>query len=89
MELEKRVVLTKTIKKEIFDGIYSFPNIAPNEKKFTFHYLHPGTYYLTIVCDKNKDGYASHGDITSKSQKIIVDPNSTKFASVNGITIQN
>jgi hypothetical protein len=35
------------IKMDLFNGIFSFPEIVANQTNFTFTYLHPGEYYLT------------------------------------------
>lgn len=70
------------VKKELFDGILSFPEINASESTFTFTYLHLGEYYLTAVADTDGNGYASKGDATSGSQKIIVDTEDLKEVEV-------
>lgn len=77
------------IKQELFDGIFLFPDLAQNQKEFTFNYLHPGNYYLTIIADINKDGYASKGDICNKSLFLSVKPNSKSELDVKNIKVQN
>lgn len=77
------------IKQSLFDGIFLFPDIAANQQEFTFEYLHPGDYYVTIVSDLNKDGFASKGDITSKSTAISVKPNAKQEIEIKGITNKN
>lgn len=77
------------IKKDLFDGVLSFPVIVANETSFTFNYLHPSEYYLTIVADVNKDGYISKGDITSTPQVIKVAPKSKETVVVKNIKMIN
>lgn len=77
------------IKQSLFDGIFAFPQIIPNQESFTFHYLHPGSYYLTVVADVNQDGYISKGDITSKSTFIIVNPESEDIIDMDNIMVEN
>ncbi len=55
-----------------FNSVVAFPNLKAKTSEFTFHYLHPGEYYVTVVADKNKDGFISRGDKTSASKLIIV-----------------
>jgi len=59
---------------ERFDSVLSFPEINPGNTEFTFTYLHPGNYYLTVVSDLNDDHYPSKGDFTHKSMELIVLP---------------
>ncbi len=62
------------VKKSLFDGVLSFPEIIAHQKEFTFTYLHPGAYYVTLVSDINNDGFASEGDIISKSTLVKIPP---------------
>lgn len=77
------------IKQEHFDGIFQFPELVANSEQFTFYYLHPGDYYLTVVGDANEDGYISLGDITNASQRITVLPEQHQKINATGIRIQN
>lgn len=77
------------VKQSLFDGILSFPQLSPNQTAFTFHYLHPGNYYLTIVADINKDGYISKTDITSKSHFVSVSPQTEEVVIIKNITLNN
>ncbi len=77
------------LKKELMDGVLSFPEIIPNQKEFTFTYLHPGNYYLTLAADIDKNGYISKEDILSKSTFIEIKPNSKQEISVDQIQFKN
>ena len=73
----------------ITDEILSFPEIVGTQNEFTFTYLHPGTYYLTVIADANENGYVSPGDITHASKKVIVLPTSEQKIVVKGVNVQN
>lgn len=74
---------------EAYDTLLHFPTLENNEDLFLFTYLHPGTYYLTIVADKNNDGSPSQGDILSISKQITVAPLENKVENVTNIDVQN
>ena len=74
---------------DVFDGILSFPEIAAGHSEFTFTYLHPGKYFITLVADLNHDGYASAGDISSASREILVGPEEEVKITVDDINNQN
>ena len=73
------------IREDLFDGVLSFPLISPEQTEFTFTYLHPGQYFVTIIADTNKDGYISKGDIMSKSVEFTVKPNTSERLTIEGI----
>ncbi len=77
------------IREDLFDGVLSFPLISPEQTEFTFTYLHPGQYFVTIIADTNKDGYISKGDIMSKSVELTVKPNTSERLTIEGIHNQN
>ena len=62
------------ISAEAFNSILHFPELEADAEKFQFTYLHPGTYYLTVIADHNGDQLPGSGDISSKSQKITILP---------------
>ena len=72
-----------------FDTLLHFPTLENGENNFLFTYLHPGTYYLTIVADKDSNGAAGQGDITSISKQITIAPLENKIEDVTNIDIQN
>ncbi|CAL2062831.1 hypothetical protein [Tenacibaculum sp. 190524A05c] len=74
---------------EAYDTLLHFPSLENNEDTFLFTYLHPGTYYLTVIADKNNDGGPSEGDIVSISKEIIVAPLENKTENVTNIDVQN
>lgn len=74
---------------DVFNGILMFSDLTAGENVFTFTYLHPGTYYLTVVADVNRDGYPSKGDVTHASVRVEVAPEHTTKVQVPGLTVQN
>ena len=74
---------------EAYDTLLHFPSLENNEDTFLFTYLHPGTYYLTVIADKNNDGGPSEGDIVSISKEIIIAPLENKTENVTNIDVQN
>ncbi|CAL2087556.1 hypothetical protein [Tenacibaculum sp. 190524A05c] len=74
---------------EAYDTLLHFPSLENNEDTFLFTYLHPGTYYLTVIADKNNDGGPSEGDIVSISKEIIITPLENKTENVTNIDVQN
>ncbi|MCR9246179.1 MAG: hypothetical protein NXI31_14205 [bacterium] len=72
-----------------FDGVLMFSRLTACETEMTFTYLHPGTYYVTAVCDKNGDGYPSAGDLSHKSVKIEVLPRSAGEVRLPAVDVQN
>ncbi len=77
------------LKKGLADGVYSAPVIAANETNFVFQYLHPGNYYLTVICDRDANGYPSSGDLSNKSKLVRVAPTLVKSITAKEINIEN
>ena len=76
------------ISAEAFNSILHFPELEADAKKFQFTYLHPGTYYLTVIADHNGDQLPGSGDISSKSQKITVLPEGDHSLNLSTLNIQ-
>lgn len=74
--------------KDRFDGILSFPEIHPGQTHFNYTYLHPGSYYLTVVADVNDDHFPSKGDFTHTSIPLEVLPKTEMEVTVSGIKVQ-
>lgn len=72
-----------------FKDVLLFPSLIPTQDTFTFTYLHPGNYFVTVIADKNGDGLPSIGDITHPSQNITISPNGQHQIIINNITTQN
>ena len=64
------------LREDVGNGILMFPEIAPSQDRFTFTYLHPGTYFLTVVADLDGDGFPSSNDAASPSRPITVEKES-------------
>ncbi len=77
------------VRKDLFDGLLQFPELGAGEEEFTFTYLHPGTYYVTVAADLNGDGYASKGDVLQASREIVVEPMDHANVRVEGPWVQN
>lgn len=63
------------IEEDRFNGVLMFPELINTQNEFTFTYLHPGEYYLTVVADKDASGYISKSDVSSVSKKIVIPKN--------------
>lgn len=72
-----------------FNSILHFPTLTEKENSFLFTYIHPGSYYLTIIADKNNDLTISNGDITNISTAFTLNNKEHKTLSVNNINYQN
>ena len=77
------------VRGDVLDSLLLFPDIAGTEDEFTFTYLHPGTYYLSVIADKNRDGLPSMGDITHRPVQVTVDPESHPRIAVDNINVRN
>lgn len=72
-----------------YDTLLHFPVLENQETSFVFTYLHPGTYYVTVIADMNNDGAPSEGDILSPSKEVIVAPLENKVETITNIDVQN
>ncbi len=45
------------IREDLLNTLLSFPELGAKETDFTFMYMHPGTYYLTVIADMDGDGF--------------------------------
>lgn len=74
-----------------FDSVLHFPTIdkQDTETSFIYTYLHPGTYYLTVISDKNANLSPGQGDIMSPSRMITIAPQENKTETVTNINVQN
>ena len=74
---------------DLLDGLLSFPKISGKQNEFTFTYLHPGKYFLTVVADMDGDGYPSPGDVTHPITPIEVKPRWKGSVTVNNLNVRN
>lgn len=77
------------LREDFADGLLLFPEVSSTEEEFTFTYLHPGRYFLTVIVDANGDGFPSPGDITAPSRAILMEPESRQTVQVDGLEVQN
>ena len=77
------------LRSDLLDGLLLFPEISGNQNEFTFTYLHPGKYFLTVIADMDADGYPSPGDITHTRTEITVAPESAARIAIRNVTVRN
>ncbi len=77
------------IKMDLLDGLFSFPELSSVAEEFTFTYLHPGKYYLTVFADMDEDWYPSPGDICNPSLAVELKPGEKRSVKVDQLTGQN
>ena len=77
------------IRSDLLDGLLLFPEIDGKSSEFTFTYLHPGEYYLTVIADMDADGFPTPGDVTHALQKVVVKPKSTESVKIRGMNVKN
>jgi hypothetical protein len=77
------------LQEDVANSLLMFPEITGEQNEFTFTYLHPGQYYLTVIADMNGDSFPTPGDLTHPSKKITVKPRSNDSVKVTGIEVQN
>ena len=77
------------IRSDLLDGLLLFPEISGKQDEFTFTYLHPGKYFLTVIADMDADGYPSPGDITHTRTEITVKPKSAERIAIRNMTVKN
>lgn len=77
------------IREDLLDTLLLFPELAKNQSEFTFTYLHPGDYYLTVIADIDGDGFPSPGDITHPRRKVTVKPKSKQTIVIDDMRVKN
>lgn len=77
------------IREDLLNTILSFPELGPKQEEFTFTYLHPGKYFLTVVADMDGDGFPSPGDITHPQISFEVKPNANTEVVVKELEVKN
>ncbi|MGB0871078.1 MAG: hypothetical protein ACPGSD_15920 [Flavobacteriales bacterium] len=77
------------LKFENFNSVLLFSQFIPDQNEFLFTYVHPGTYYVTVIMDINQDGAPSAGDITHITKQITVDPLGQHEVTIDNINVQN
>ena len=77
------------IREELLNTLLLFPELVKNQSEFTFTYLHPGDYFLTVIADMDGDGFPSPGDITHGRRKITVKPRSKQTVRITDMNVKN
>ncbi|MEM8678748.1 MAG: hypothetical protein AAGF97_05240, partial [Planctomycetota bacterium] len=77
------------VRSDLLDGLLSFPELGPQQDTFTFTYLHPGRYSLTVVADMDGDGYPSPGDVSHPATEVHVAPKSEITVQVKNLDVRN
>ena len=62
---------------------------SAKQNEFTFTYLHPGKYFLTVVADMDGDGLPSPGDITHPRMELNVRPKSDGSVTIHNLNVRN
>ncbi|PZW42612.1 hypothetical protein LX95_00928 [Mesonia algae] len=66
-----------------------FPILSVEENQFLMTYMHPDTYYITVVADMDGDFAISEGDITHPQQMLTIAPLGQEEITIENISIQN
>ncbi len=77
------------VREELIDTLLLYPELNGRTDSFTFTYLHPGDYFLTVVADMDTDGYPSPGDITHPATRISVRPETRESVTVDNLNVRN
>ena len=77
------------IREDLLNTLLLFPELAKNQSEFTFTYLHPGDYYLTVIADMDGDGFPSPGDITHARRRVTVEPKSKQKVTITDMNARN
>lgn len=56
------------------NSVLQFPVLDSSSSSYTFVYLHPGSYYVTVISDTNGDGTFSSGDAATVSEAMTFNP---------------
>lgn len=72
-----------------FNSVMLFSQFIPQQDEFLFTYIHPGTYYVTVIMDVNGDGGPSQGDYTHVKTSIEVTDQGQHELTIKDINIQN
>ena len=88
-ESGKFITRGRYIRLDLLDTLLSFPELAKTIDEFTFTYLHPGDYFLTVVADMDGDGYPSPGDVTHPVTPVTVAPESHVRVRISHLEVRN
>lgn len=72
-----------------WNSILQFPVLTQGESQTEITYLHPGTYYITVVADMDGDYSIGEGDFTHVKKQITIDPSGMHTVLIDGLTVQN
>lgn len=72
-----------------YDTALHFPILSIEENQFLMTYMHPGTYYVTVVADMDGDFSISEGDITHAQRMITINPLGEHQITIDNINVQN
>ena len=74
---------------DAYNTILHFPILSIGENEFLMTYMHPGTYYVTVVADMDGDNSISEGDITHPQQMITLNPLDAIEVTIDNINVEN
>ena len=77
------------VREELLNTLLHFPEISGKQDSFTFTYLHPGDYFLTVVADMDADGFPSPEDITHPRILIRIGPKEHERVAIRDLNVRN
>lgn len=70
------------IRLDHLDTLLSFPELSSKANEFTFTYLHPGDYFLTVIADMDGDSFPGIQDRCHPSLPLTVKPESHETVTI-------
>ena len=74
---------------DAYNTILHFPILSVSENEFLMTYMHPGTYYITVVADMDGDFSISEGDITHSQRRLVLEPLGQEEIVIDNINVEN
>lgn len=74
---------------EAYKTVVHFPYLSEGENAFLMTYMHPSTYYVTVVADMDGNSTFSQGDITHTPQMVTLDPLGQASITISNINVEN
>ncbi|MEM9282890.1 MAG: hypothetical protein AAGA96_13770 [Verrucomicrobiota bacterium] len=71
------------IRLDHLDTLTLFPELSTKANDFTFTYLHPGDYYLTVIADLDRDGFPGLTDLTHPVTPVVVAPETHEVVEIS------
>jgi len=78
-----------TTDSDAYNTVVHFPNLSEGENEFIMTYMHPSTYYITVLADMDGDSSFSVGDFTHSPRLVTLEPLGTEEITIDNINVQN